>query len=75
MINAHWSGTFCRPLFACCPNGQLLASHPALLLALGIPPVDRQELIHTPVLVPLEEEDLAVGPGQGGVRAGWHTGE
>lgn len=54
---------------------RLLASHPALPLALGIPSVDRQQLIHTPVLVPLEEEDLAIGPGQRGVRAGWHTGE
>lgn len=57
------------------PAGPPLASHPALLLAQRVASVHPQQLIHTPVIVPLEEEDLAVGPGEGGVNTGGQAGE
>lgn len=57
------------------PKGRLLASHPALPLAQRVTSVDPQLLVHAPVLVPLKEEDLAVVPGEGGVRSGRHSGE
>lgn len=57
------------------PDGRFLAPHPALLLAQWVASVYSQQLVHTPVLISLKEEDVAVGPGEGGVRTGRHPGE
>lgn len=57
------------------PSGWQLASHPSLLLAQWVSSVYFQQLVHSPVLVPLEEKDLPVGPGEGCVRRGWHPAD
>lgn len=57
-------------------SGGALTPHPALLLAQRVTSVhSQQELVHSPVLVPLKEKDLAVGPGEGRIRGGGHSGE
>lgn len=52
------------------PGGGSLASHPSLCLALRVPAVHFQLLVHSPVVVALEEKDLSVVPGEGCVRRG-----